>query len=59
MFFDKDRILEHLDMLNQAIKDKYPDSKIYIILIGASSLLIKHSLQRATYDIDITDSGIT
>jgi hypothetical protein len=58
MCFDKDRILEHLDMLNQAIKDKYPDSKIHIILIGASSLLIKHSLQRATHDIDITDSGI-
>jgi len=58
MFFDKDKIFEHLDLLNQEIKKKYPKSKIYIILIGASSLIVKHSLQRATHDIDITDSGI-
>ena len=48
MFFDQEKILEHVDLLTQAVKDKYPDSRIYVILIGASSLLVKDSLDKHT-----------
>lgn len=56
--FSRKEIDKAVDVLNEALQKKNIDQKIYLILIGAASLIVKYNLKRATSDIDIMDIGL-
>ncbi|MFP4445757.1 MAG: DUF6036 family nucleotidyltransferase [Desulfosudaceae bacterium] len=56
--FSKKEITKATDVLAQTLREKNIRQNIYLILIGAASLIIKYDLKRATHDIDIMDTGL-
>lgn len=56
--FSRKEIDKAVDVLNDALQKKNIGQKIYLILIGATSLIVRYNLKRATSDIDIMDIGL-
>ncbi|MDY6825131.1 MAG: DUF6036 family nucleotidyltransferase [Thermodesulfobacteriota bacterium] len=56
--FSKKEIAKAVDVLHDALRERNFHENVYLILIGAASLIVKHNLKRATSDIDIMDTGI-
>ena len=56
--FSKKDIPRAADILAEALREKNIRQNIYLILIGAASLIVKYDLKRATRDIDVMDTGI-
>ena len=56
--FSKKEIVKAVDILHAALQERNFHENVYLILIGAASLIVKYNLERATSDIDIMDTGI-
>ncbi|MDY6904328.1 MAG: DUF6036 family nucleotidyltransferase [Thermodesulfobacteriota bacterium] len=56
--FSKKEIAKAVDVLHDALLERNFHENVYLILIGAASLIVKYNLKRATNDIDIMDTGI-
>jgi hypothetical protein len=56
--FTKKEINKAVGILCRELKKKNISQNIYLILIGAASIIVRHNLDRATRDIDIMDTGI-
>ncbi|MBU1170404.1 MAG: hypothetical protein KKD44_12645 [Proteobacteria bacterium] len=57
--FSRKEIDKAVDVLNEALQKKNIGQRIYLILIGAASLIVRYNLKRATRDIDIMDIGLS
>lgn len=56
--FSRSEINKAIDILHGELIRKDVSQKVYLILIGAASLIVQYRLRRATSDVDILDSGI-
>ena len=54
--FNRNEILHAIDVLGREFDRKGIEEDLYIILVGAASLILKFNLKRATSDIDILET---